>query len=224
MSRDGKSPVQGFGRRGAIQIVDEESTIELTDVATKSVISVLATTFVTSIGITAAGLTATLTGVVLVFTAAVVGLAPLYRYLLRTRSPRRLTLSAVGPELSPVVVTAANAVDRIRTMADSAADGPVADHLAELATTAESYLISLHGAAVQLAKSDHPDPGVTGEISRISDRLSELAEAAERLARAQRRQLAEDSPLDDVIARTERLAEALEHETNHESPKAVDER
>lgn len=217
MSKDGKSPVPGFGRRRASIHVIEDPTVELADVATKTVISVLATTFVTSIGITLAGLTATITGVVLVFGAALVGLAPLSRHLLRARSPRRLALSDVGPGLTPIVAAAAQAVDRIGAMANSAADGPVADHLAQLTTTAESYLVSLHATAVELSKSDQLDPGLEQEASRISDRLFELAEAAERLARAQRRQLAEDSPLDDLIERTERLAEALEHGTDHSS-------
>lgn len=218
MSTDRNSPVPGFGPQSASnRLIDRDPTVQLADVAGKTVISVLATTFVTSIGITLAGLAATLAGGLLVLVAALVGLVPLLRHLLRAQRSPQLTLSGIRPDLAPVIANAACAVERVEATAAAAADGPIAEHLAHLATTAETYLFSLHGTVVELSRSDQPNPGLRQETSRISDRLAELAEAAERLARAQRRQLAEDSPLDELIARTERLTEALEHGTDHRS-------
>jgi hypothetical protein len=195
-------------RKGPIVIVPWEPATERAVVLMRAMLLTLGSTFATAIGITVAAIAAPGLRWGLLGTAVLVGLTPLLWHGLRTRRAHRLPTWELTPKLAQQVVLAADQADRLRRMAERSPDGPIADHLAQLAATAEGYVVALHGAATQASLAGG-DPDLEREMTRVVGQLTDLAEAAQRLRQAQKHHL-EVSPLEELTEATERLAAAIE--------------
>ncbi|MFV0256995.1 MAG: hypothetical protein ACK5PP_00910 [Acidimicrobiales bacterium] len=107
---------------------------------------------------------------------------------------------------TPVVVRSASFhADRLWRAADTVPPGPVADHLTDLAVTADRY--------VALANLD---PGRVGGPDQILTDLAALTDAAERLART--RIPSGPTPLQDLAERTDLMAHALGEDIDPATP------
>lgn len=124
-------------------------------------------------------------------------------------------LDGVADESAGRVRAAAGQGERLRQLADASPEGPVREHLVQLAHTAEGYVEALRVTldAADTAAPGSSGPGLRADADRVIAQLRELTTAAERLRTAQRRRL-ETSPLEELTERTRRLAEAIESPTD----------
>ncbi len=139
----------------------------------------------------------------------------------RRRRSGQVPLSALDPADAQRVRSAGAEAERLHRLARSAPPGPVAEHLSELADTADDYVTALRAALHTAGPRPRPGPSglrddrltgaMTEEADAIVAQLRELTAAAEDLRRAQRRAL-EPSRLEELIDRTRRLAETIEAE------------
>jgi hypothetical protein len=184
-----------------------EPSTERAIVLMRAMILTLGTTFVTAAGLTLASVPPGLRwGLVAV--AVLLGLTPLVWHGLRTRRAHRLPTWDLTPRLAGQVGRAAEQAEQLRRMAERSPEGPVADHLAQLSSTAEGYVVVLHGAATQasICGGDHE---LERDMARIVAQLTDLTEAAHRLRQAQKHHL-EVSPLEELTEATDRLTAAIE--------------
>ncbi|MDH3680961.1 MAG: hypothetical protein OEV40_13550 [Acidimicrobiia bacterium] len=200
--------------RGPIELVGWDPALERAQLLARTTIAVLATTFVTAVGLTLVSLAQTPVGWGLTGVAAVVGLVvPSVWHKTRARGTNRLPVWHLAPHWAEPVAAAATQADRLRQLAARSPAGPIADHFDRLAFTAEGYVMALHQAAVQADAATGgqagADPELEEDLRRIVAELSELVEAADALRRAQRRHL-DVSPLAELTAQTEQLTAAIE--------------
>lgn len=206
--------------RGPIELIGWDPQVERAYLLGRTTISVLATTFVTAVGLTLVSLAQTPIGWGLTGAAAVVGLVvPSVWQTTRARGTNRLPIWHLADHWAEPVADAAAQADRLRQLAARSPAGPVADHFARLAHAAEGYVVALHQAAVQADAATGGraggDPELEEDLRRIVAELGELVEAADALRRAQRRYL-DVSPLAELTAETERLTAAIESEATAE--------
>ncbi|MFV0522943.1 MAG: hypothetical protein ACK5RL_00355 [Acidimicrobiales bacterium] len=165
-----------------------------------------ASTLAVAIVVSATGLVGSVVSWVLVAGAVAAGLTPSVWTLGVRRYPAEIHLHDITPATRAAVRAASVQADRLWRAAHLVPPGPVADHLTDLATTADRYLESL--AALGPESS-----GASGQI--VTD-LTDLADAAERLAHS--RAPSVPTPLQDLAERTDLMTRALAEDIDPRSP------
>lgn len=213
------------GRR-PLEVVPEDPETERFNVAIRTTVAVLMTTFVGALSVEILGLSAGPLAWFITAGFAVLGCFPLVVHASRSRRVERLPVGRLPETSASRVAEATQHARRLHELAETSPPGPVADDLRRLADTADGYVVALHGslsAHPPTANGAEPGSGlgrrlVTGgpldaEADRLVVRLAEVVEAAEGLRRAQRIYL-EQSSLDELTDRIQHVTEAIE--SNHD--------
>ena len=197
-------------KRRPAELVAWDAASERTATVVRAVIGLSGTSLVAALGLTVIGLAQTQLGWFLFGVAAAVGMVPAaVVHLHQSRRQERLPVTDLSPASIALVAQAVTYVERLRALAAASPEGPVADHFAHLATTADRYVGALHTALRQNQVVDDID--VRHDVERIVAQLAELTEAAAELRRAQRQHL-EASPLETLTDQTRHLTRAIETE------------
>ena len=209
--RAGSSPA-GRDRRPLL-ISGGNPAIDRVHLAGRLTLSVLIASLCAAIALSLFALADTPLGWALTAAAALAGLGiPWAWYRFGKSDDTPLTISRLAPRWVDPVTEAASHADRLGSLADRSPTGPVAEHFAQLADSADSYALAMYEAArrdgEKTAGSSATDPELRADMQQINAGLAELVEAAERLWAAQQRHLT-PSPLAELSAETDRLAAAL---------------
>ncbi|MGI9614957.1 MAG: hypothetical protein ACR2QO_18750 [Acidimicrobiales bacterium] len=210
--RAGSTPA-GRDRRPLL-IAGGEPTVDRVHLAGRMTLSVLIASLCAAIALSLFAVADTPLGWGLTGAAALAGLAvPWAWYRFGGSEDTPLAISRLAPTWVELVTQAASHADRLGNLADRSPTGAVAEHLARLADTADSYVLAMYDAARRdgestAGSSAAADPELRADMQQINAGLAELVEAAERLWAAQQRHLT-PSPLAELSAETNRLAAAL---------------
>ena len=147
----------------------------------------------------------------IVGTMALVGVSPVGARAWRSvRSPSPHLESQ--RQADAFLAEGAAVVDRIRALAAGSDSGPISDHLNHLADSAADRVDVMTQTVKEVVTiGSHAD--LQHDLSETVQRLQALVQAAEKLATAQRQHTRTD-PIDDLIANTNALAEAIEEITD----------
>ena len=160
-------------KRRPAELVAWDAASERTATVVRAVIGLSGTSLVTALGLTVIGLAQTQLGWFLVGVAAAVGVVPAaVVHLHQSRRQERLPVTDLSPASVALVAQAVTSVERLRALAAASPEGPVADHFAHLAATADRYVGALHAALRQNQVVDDID--VRHDVERIVAQLAEL--------------------------------------------------
>lgn len=193
--------------RRRIEIVAADPAEEQVLVVVRTATMMLGASFVTALVVSATVLANTPFGWLAVGLATMVGGYPIAAHIRRSRRPGRLPIGRLPSQSAEVVSRAGRQAERLRALAEISPPGPLADHFQHLASTADRYVMALHASLGQAAVSGN-EGELDGDAARLVRQLTELADAADELRRAQRRYL-EGSPLTELTEATRNLTEVI---------------